>query len=1081
MFFRDACGLLAERPLCPSVTHLVAHLLREVESAVRSVLEPPNAAAGAKTDKHRARIEAVLKELGIHLDDPAAESWLGLAGDDNPDSLARRAHRSALDAPRPPDQVFLDLFARVELVLDAVLERFETRYFEVFERLDALLGTVTPTKEKAKSLRNNFPASYAVSNYFFSRATAAWIGPLKAEGFFRSPPPPQLDEDRGTVQLPPWPESQFLARVASHAPAEVVDVAVSLPTTENARVNYDMIKVALGCPPEIAAKLVPKIVDGIGSRFGVLIPHEAGALLVALSEGQRVDEALALARALIDHAPSGYGPTSSVDAYEYGMILREHIPSVVRIGGVQALAMLDRALAGVVRADSDRSGGAPGRDSSYIWRPNVDSSGGRADSDVRHALINAVRDAATTLASAEQGKVAEIVAELETHDSTIFRRLALWLLAQYADHNQELTTARIINPVVVADRHVEREYLLLARAGAGVLDAGQLRRLLRIIDAGPQPSTAGTVSNRAIAQVSEADSESRARMARWQRDRFAALAAVLPPEWDARYQELVTEYGAAPDPTEALPEPFAVWRGEDSPVSASDLAAMPTAVLVDFLKTWQPPTDRWGSPSPASLRAAVGSAVQDDAERRSADLELFIGLPAVYIGAVINGIYQARTNDAVLDWNGIVGLCTWINQQAAQELANLDAEPNNREWREPRLEMLRLLMVGLNQEPNPVPTELDERIWAIIVDSCADPDPDIRREANATDEGFGGFIGLALNVTRPQAVRAAISYGLRLRRRTPDADLSTVLALLNEHLDPISDPSRSVRSIYGELFPQLVWMSPEWAAAHVESIFPTAANQNELLGAAWDGYLGGGRITDATWNLLRDRYGFMIDRLDTANDDDRLEDSRAAQIGGHLLNALWLGRMGLDTHDGLLRRYYSKIGPKIAAHLMWRLSQSLDSTAPPDPQVLDRLRSLWEYRVSMVESGADAGELTEFGRWFASGLFDPKWSFAQLLTVLTLAQDVKAETAALAKAAELADDHLQPCLAVLERWASLENRPWRLTQGIESIRAILRLGVKGNPTAVETSKKVISIFLARDHGIDLRDVLRDAEDDQGGS
>lgn len=37
-FFRDACELVAQGPALPSVTHLVAHLLREVESAVRSIL-----------------------------------------------------------------------------------------------------------------------------------------------------------------------------------------------------------------------------------------------------------------------------------------------------------------------------------------------------------------------------------------------------------------------------------------------------------------------------------------------------------------------------------------------------------------------------------------------------------------------------------------------------------------------------------------------------------------------------------------------------------------------------------------------------------------------------------------------------------------------------------------------------------------------------------------------------------------------------------------------------------------------------------------------------------------------------------
>jgi len=75
-FFTDACELLAEQPPRRAVTHLVAHLLREVESAVRSVLDP----ARQPGTGHRASVIAVLDELGISHDEPVAEFWLGLTG-----------------------------------------------------------------------------------------------------------------------------------------------------------------------------------------------------------------------------------------------------------------------------------------------------------------------------------------------------------------------------------------------------------------------------------------------------------------------------------------------------------------------------------------------------------------------------------------------------------------------------------------------------------------------------------------------------------------------------------------------------------------------------------------------------------------------------------------------------------------------------------------------------------------------------------------------------------------------------------------------------------------------------------------
>ena len=58
-FFFDACRMMEERSLYQSTTHLVAHMLREVESALRDVLEPvsgwselPKKARGHKEQAH---------------------------------------------------------------------------------------------------------------------------------------------------------------------------------------------------------------------------------------------------------------------------------------------------------------------------------------------------------------------------------------------------------------------------------------------------------------------------------------------------------------------------------------------------------------------------------------------------------------------------------------------------------------------------------------------------------------------------------------------------------------------------------------------------------------------------------------------------------------------------------------------------------------------------------------------------------------------------------------------------------------------------------------------------------------------
>src|SRR5437879_5635489 len=65
-FFYDACRLMATQPEFKSTSHLVSHLIREIESSVRAVLEPlrpdSESAAKEKEDKgsHKAEIMAIL-------------------------------------------------------------------------------------------------------------------------------------------------------------------------------------------------------------------------------------------------------------------------------------------------------------------------------------------------------------------------------------------------------------------------------------------------------------------------------------------------------------------------------------------------------------------------------------------------------------------------------------------------------------------------------------------------------------------------------------------------------------------------------------------------------------------------------------------------------------------------------------------------------------------------------------------------------------------------------------------------------------------------------------------------------------
>lgn len=139
--------------------------------------------------------------------------------------------------------------------------------------------------------------------------------------------------------------------------------------------------------------------------------------------------------------------------------------------------------------------------------------------------------------------------------------------------------------------------------------------------------------------------------------------------------------------------------------------------------------------------------------------------------------------------------------------------------------------------------------------------------------------------------------------------------------------------------------------------------------------------------------------------------------------------------------------------------------------MISRLTDLWEFRVNADRAGASADELAAFGRWFASGQFAPEWSLRHLLTTLAHAQQVDNGTAVIDRLVVLAPAHTQICLTVLERRVRSTTRPWKLVARLDNIREILTVGLASKPTAAATAEKIISL-LVRDHGIDLRDLLR---------
>lgn len=223
-FYLDACRLMAGDPSLAATTHLVEHLMRELDSALSGVLQPmvpPDRWPEPRSnDAHRRKIDAICDALRVDAEDPFREAWQQYAR-----GLHRRAHRSGLAGPRPVDSEFRERWELGQTVILRLAQRIESNFTQTLSLIDRL-ATGPP---ELSTLRHQVPHSTVALDRFFERAGLAWLEPLQGAGYFSDPPRLVPNED-GSVGYPRWPQGRYLARVAAEAPEIVIGLGVDLET-----------------------------------------------------------------------------------------------------------------------------------------------------------------------------------------------------------------------------------------------------------------------------------------------------------------------------------------------------------------------------------------------------------------------------------------------------------------------------------------------------------------------------------------------------------------------------------------------------------------------------------------------------------------------------------------------------------------------------------------------------------------------------------------------------------------------------------------------------------------------------------
>ena len=392
-----------------------------------------------------------------------------------------------------------------EGILEEILERFESRYFEALDSLDDLTKVTDPKNTHVDQLIQNFPNNDVTRDYFFSKIESTnWIGPMCEAGIFANAPDTEEIGER-TYWLR-WPASRFLARVANKDPEAVVNTFLSVEPTDNPFFHSDLVDAALRMPAAPAAKLADLEADWMDSQqfIGVLGVADHGKLIAHLALGGEISTALKFARSFLKIVPDpknkegrnededpeflGLGnvlrPKTKIDHW-YKEILRENMPTLIAEAANEALKLLCDLLEESISLESWDPDKAKPYDHLQIWLPDLNRNSDRSTHETKAILSVAVRDAAVQIVDKDANLLDDVLGILEEHGWEIFRRISLFILAEFHSFSFHLAHGRILNKDFLDEWGLSFEYFELTKIFFDKLSTEEQETLISWIEEGP--------------------------------------------------------------------------------------------------------------------------------------------------------------------------------------------------------------------------------------------------------------------------------------------------------------------------------------------------------------------------------------------------------------------------------------------------------------------------------------------------------------------------------------------------------------------------------------------------------------------
>jgi hypothetical protein len=888
---------------------------------------------------------------------------------------------------------------------------------------------VTPTKDLVDRALARLGKLQHRRAFYSKLDNPNWVKALD-EGHAFDNPPALVAAPDGSVRAEPWPEIEYLARMAASVPDDVAKIFARVIITEHPWIRRSIVNGASELPPTYAATLADGIAAWADAPYASYLDWtKLARLIVKLLNGNPSQRGKGMKLAAAFYEPRApkeerrFGlskPYIPVDDYAFGQTL----PDIAVAMGTNAIGTLRRWLEQFQVHSGAFTDGST-HDLSEMWRPAIRVRGGRHNHDYEDTLVDVVRDAAVR--SIEANAAVGTTRLLESKHP-LLHRIALDALAQVledvSESGQELPAdlASAAETYLAYDGHADEslraEYIAFVKACGLFPGTVSLSALTAVVESGQEFPDAEYVAYQRKYRPDEDEAvfrqEAAERGERWRHRLLAQIGTeLLPSELSTRLAELDSRFGVIGNPEPRNPEAVASVVHSSDPQTLGLREDMSDSELVDYVNAWVPSPEPWDRHD--DLGWALSAFIAEHPDRFTDGVEQLRRLKYVYVRSVVSGWAKAVREGSAIPWG--------LALEACERLIDGDVEPLDDPYAgSEAIEVGRLWLEAIEKHrptgDAPLTPELLPRIFDLLLRISA-----AREEGEVDESDSTDYLTKSLNRARPIASRTLIRLlAWDLHQDVHDRVIAQLDALLAE-----TPQDRVIAAVLGEGFGWLYNHAEQWLRDNGSRIF---GDENRLTAFQEIALSTALAVQQIHPKLLEIVHPGMLGVLDGKADQPLVngwKDNRTFDqlIGDWVVGAVIRGWLAFD--DELVSSFYDKATPsvrgEVIGHVAWSMTQATDVA----PKIVERTKRLWDSRAEHVSAHLeDAAEVAKF-YWFALCKdFEIEWWLPRLIDAATVYNEFDPKGLIADKLVEAAEVNADLALAALEKLLQRRNpdKPW---------------------------------------------------------